>query len=96
MQKEEGLSTNEFKLRLTFARKFKRELPKNFWIKGVGFYLDAASSVNKINLFDQARDPKGMIWRNPKQGWNFGFTTKAITKAMLELLFPIYGINNSF
>ena len=69
-------------LRLTFAWKFKQELPKNVWIKGVGFYLDGASSVNKINLFDQARDPKGMISRKTKQGLNFGFTAKAITKEM--------------
>ena len=72
-------------LRLTFAWKFKRELPKDFWIKGVGFYLDGASTLNKINLADKAWDPKGMPWRKSEQGLNFGFNAKAIMKALLEV-----------
>ena len=57
--KRKGILTkNDLKLRLNFARKFRRKLPANFWEEGVGFYLDGASFTHKMDPFDQARAPR--------------------------------------
>ena len=63
-------------MRLKFARKIRRKLPKDFWTKDVEFYLDGASFTHKMNPFDQARAPRAMAWRKPGQGLDFGFTAK--------------------
>ena len=75
-QKKGVLTKSDLKLRLKFARKVRRKLPKDFWTGGVGFYLDGASFTNKMNPFDQVRAPRAMVWRNPGQRLGFGFTAK--------------------
>ena len=75
-QKKGVLTKSDLKLRLKFARKVRRKLPKDFWTGGVGFYLDGASFTHKMNPFDQARAPRAMMWRKPGQGLDFGFTAK--------------------
>ena len=54
-QKKGVLTKIDLKLRLKFARKVRRKLPKDFWTGCVGFYLDGASFTRKMNPFDQAR-----------------------------------------
>ena len=76
VQKKGILTKNDLKLRLKFARKVRRLLPKTFWTEGIAFYLDGASFIHKRNPFDQARAPRGMAWRKPGQGLDFGFTGK--------------------
>ena len=45
---EKGVSTkSDLKLRLRFARKVRRKLPKDYWTGGVGFYLDGAGFTHK-------------------------------------------------
>ena len=75
-QKKEVLTKSDLKLRLKFARKVRWKLPKDFWTGDVGFYLDGASFIHKMNPFDQARAPRAMVWRKPGQGLDFGFTAK--------------------
>ena len=48
-------------LRLKFARKVRRKLPKGFLTGSVGFYLNGASFTHKMNPFDQARAPRAMV-----------------------------------
>ena len=60
-QKKGLLTKSDLKLRLKFARKVRRKLPKDFWTEGVGFYLDGASFTRKMNPFDQARAPRAMV-----------------------------------
>ena len=67
-QKKGVLTKSDLKLRLKFARKVRRKLPKNFWTGGVGFYFDRASFTHKMNPFDQARALRAMVWRKPGQG----------------------------
>ena len=71
------LTKSDLKLRLKFAQKVRRKLPKDFWTEDVGFYLDRASFTHKMNPSDQARAPRAMVSRKPRQGLDFGFTTKA-------------------
>ena len=75
-EKKGVLTKSDLKLRLKFARKVRRKLPKDFWTGGVRFYLDGASFTHKMNPFDQARAPRAMVWRKPGQGLDFGFTAK--------------------
>ena len=75
-QKKGILTRKDLKLRLKFARKVRRILPKSFWTEGIGFYLDGASFTHKTNPFDQARAPRAMAWRKPGQGLDLGFTAK--------------------
>ena len=63
-------------MRLKFARNVRHKLPANCLDEGVGFYLDGASFTHKMNRFEQARAPRAMAWRNPGQGFDFGFTGK--------------------
>ena len=73
-QKKEILSKNDLKLKLKFAWKVRRMLPKNFWTEGIGFYLDGTSFTHKTNPFDQVRALKSIAWRRPDQGLDFGYT----------------------
>ena len=54
----------------------KREHTKDFWTKEIAFYLDGVSFVHKYNPADQARAPKGRIWRKDDEGLAFGCTAK--------------------
>ena len=60
-QKKGVLTKSGLELRLKFARKVRRKLPKDFWTGGVGFCLDGASFTHKMNPFDQARAPRAMV-----------------------------------
>ena len=75
-QRKGKLTKSDLTLRLKFALKVRRKLPKDFWTGGVGFYLDGASFTNKMNPLDQARAPRAMVRRKPGQGLNFGLTAK--------------------
>ena len=76
VQRKGILTKSDLKLRLTFARKVRCKLSANFWEESVGFYLDGASFMHKINPFDQARAPRAIAWRKPGQGFDFCFTGK--------------------
>ena len=60
-QKKGALTKSDLKLRLTFARKVRRKLPKDFCTGSVGFYLGGASFTHKMNPFDQARAPRAVM-----------------------------------
>ena len=49
--------------RYQFAKKCKK-LPKNFWTKGVAFYLDGVSFVHKTNPSQHARTTRTRTWMN--------------------------------
>ena len=60
-QKKGVLTKSDLKLRLKFTQKVRRKLPKDFWTGGVGFFLDGPNFTHKMNPFDQARAPRGMV-----------------------------------
>ena len=74
---EKGVLTkSDRKLRLKFSRTVPQKLPKDFWTGGVGFLLDGAIFIYKMNYLDQARAPRPMVWRKPGQRLGLGFTAK--------------------
>ena len=53
--------------RVEFAQKMQENYPPTVWTETVAFYLDGVSFVYKTNPMDEARAPKGRLWRkNPK------------------------------
>ena len=61
---------------LKFVRKVRRKVSAKFWEECVSFYLDGTGFTHKMNPFDQDRTRRAMAWRNPGQGFDFGFTSK--------------------
>lgn len=75
--RKKGLITeHDMKLRLMFARRMKKDYPKNVWTNRVAFYLDGVSFVHKTRPLDQATAPKGKIWRKKSEGLAPGCTSK--------------------
>ena len=54
----------------------KTDFNKNVWTEKIAFYLDGVSFIHKYNPYDQARAPKGKIWRKPQEGLDRGCTAK--------------------
>ena len=75
--RKKGLLRNsDLRKRLQFARNVKRKQNANFWKKDIMFYFDGASFAHKTRPMEQARVPKGRIWRKPSEGLAFGCTAK--------------------
>ena len=70
------LSETDKRERLTFARSMRRDYSRNVWEKEIAFYLDATSFVYKRHPMDQARAPRGRIWRKISEGLDPGCTAK--------------------
>ena len=75
--RQKGLLTyKDLKKRLRFARKIKREYDDSLWTERIAFFLDAVSFIHKFNPADQARAPRGRIWRKETEGLARGCTAK--------------------
>ena len=75
--RKKGVLTEADQLRrLQFARKIKKDYDNSLWTEKISFYLDGVSFVHKYNPADQARAPKGRIWRKPREGLARGCTAK--------------------
>lgn len=61
--------------RLKFAKQCKR-LPKDFWIKGISFYLDGVSFVYKKNPSGHARTTRTRTWMKKGESLSRHCTTK--------------------
>ena len=70
------LKKKDCQLRMKFARKNLRDLPKDFWEKDIGMYVDGTSFVYKSNPHDQATAPRSMAWRKKKEGLDIHCTAK--------------------
>ena len=70
------MSKADMRKRVKFARTMLKEYPKNVWENGISFYLDGTSFVHKTNPSDQARAPKGRVWRRRSEGLKQGCTSK--------------------
>ena len=62
------LLEKDFRERLRFARKVKRTYCNDFFMNDICFYLDGVRFYHKYNPLDDARTPKGKIWRKRKEG----------------------------
>ena len=62
--------------RVEFAQKMQAEYSPSVWTDSVAFYLDGVSFVYKTNPLDQARAPKGRVWRKRSEGLTLGCLAK--------------------
>ena len=68
------ISYKDKRERLKFARSMRRGYSKSVWEKEIAFYLDATSFVYKRHPMDQARAPRGRIWRKISERLDIGCT----------------------
>ena len=62
--------------RVEFARKMQAEYSPTVWTDSVALYLDGVSFIYKTNPLDQARAPKGRVWRKKSEGLTRGCLAK--------------------
>ena len=58
--------------RKQFAKKMEKDYDQHVWQNSISFVLDGVSFIHKYNPLDQARAPKGCIWRKPREGLSYG------------------------
>ena len=75
-RKKGVLLNTDFKRRVQFAKAMRKDYNENVWTEKIAFYLDGVSFIHKYNPCDQARAPKGKIWRKPHEGLARGCTAK--------------------
>ena len=59
-----------------FAKKMIKEFGHDVWTKKIAFYSDGVSFTHKRDPADEAKAPKGRIWRKPNEGLDRGCTAK--------------------
>ena len=76
-RKEGLMSQSDKERRVEFARQMQSNYPQSVWTDTIAFYLDGVSFIYKTNPMDQARAPKGRVWRKKKsEGLNQGCLAK--------------------
>ncbi|KAJ8050580.1 Transposable element Tc1 transposase [Holothuria leucospilota] len=70
------LSNGDLKKRLAFAKKVRHQYGRNLFTDQIAFYLDGTSFTFKTNPLDQARAPRGRVWRKRSEGLMSGCTAK--------------------
>lgn len=75
-RKKGVLSKTDIRKRYKFAGTMKREFSIDVWTKQIAFYLDGVSFIHKTNPADEAKAPKGRIWRRANEGMDRGCTAK--------------------
>ena len=75
--RKKGLTSASDRMkRVAFARRIINNYPPDVWTNKIAFYLDGVSFVYKSNPMDQARAPRGRIWRKACEGLKQGFVAK--------------------
>ena len=81
--RKKGLMSQKDKdQRVEFARKMQAEYCPSVWTDSIAFYLDGVSFVYKANPLDQARAPKGRVWRKRSEGLTQGCLAKGSKSGM--------------
>ena len=75
-RKKGMMSWSDRRKRVAFARSVQRNFNEDLWTNVIAFYLDGTGFVYKRNPLDQARAPKGRIWRKKGEGLEPGCTAK--------------------
>jgi transposase len=84
------LSKEDQKIRLSWARsKVKENVTQAFWNYGVSMYMDGVGFTFKENAFDQARAPKGRLWRRTSEGLARNCTAKLNKAGTKEVKFMV-------
>ena len=75
-RKEGLMSQSDKERRVEFARQMQSNYPQSVWTDTIVFYLDGVSFIYKTNPMDQARAPKGRVWRKKSEGLRQGCLAK--------------------
>jgi len=94
VRKKGLMSQTDKDQRVEFARKMQAEYSPTVWTDSVAFYLDGVSFIYKTNPLDQARAPKGRVWRKKSQGLTRGCLAKG-SKSGAGGKVAIHGSNKS-
>ena len=70
------LSHMDIRRRSQFAKKMRRGYDADVWTDKIAFYLDGVSFIHKTNPADEAKAPRGRIWRKKDEGLATGCTAK--------------------
>jgi len=70
------MSDDDLKKCVEFAKHIQKTYSSDVWTERVAFYLDGVSFYHKANPADQARVPKGRVWRKTCEGLKQGCTAK--------------------
>ena len=70
------MSQSDKERRVEFARQMQSNYPQSVWMDTIAFYLDGVSFIYKTNPMDQARAPKGRVWRKKSEGLKQGCLAK--------------------
>ena len=77
-RKKGQLTIADCKKRLAFAKSIrKHNLPPEFWMTGIGFYVDGVSFVHKTNPSAYAKSARTRTWRKKNEGLSIHCTGKA-------------------
>lgn len=84
------LSMEDEKARLRWARSKVRDgVTQEFWNHEVSLYMDAVGFVFKTNPYDQARAPKGKVWRLASEGLARNCTAKLNKAGTVQVKFMV-------
>ena len=70
------MSQSDKERRVEFAKQIQSNYPQSVWTDTLAFYLDGVSFVYETNPMDQARAPKGRLWRKKSEGLKQGCLAK--------------------
>lgn len=70
------ISKEDRQQRLRYAKKVRREHPRNIWTEGIGFYLDGVNFVYKTKPNEQTFAPRKKVWRKKTEGLRHGCVAK--------------------
>jgi len=70
------LRRGDLRQRMRFAKRVRRFEEKTLWTTGLAFYLDGVGFTHKYNPYDQAKAPRSMVWRRPRDGLTFERTAR--------------------
>ena len=89
-RKKGVLKASDLPKRLRFCRKVRRlKLGKDFWRKGVSFYLDGKGFAFKTNPLDQAKSPRAKEWIKDGEGLSLGCTAKGSKEGVRNANFMV-------
>ena len=74
---------------LKLAQRILKEYDEDIWKKDIAFYLDGVSFAYKRNPQDQAKAPKGRVWREESEDLSHGCTSKgtSVAQGQIQLSF---------
>ena len=94
-RKKGVLNVRDIKRRCMFAKKMLKEFSAVVWTDKIAFYLDGVSFTHKRNPADEAKAPKGRIWRRANEALDRNCTAKGshegtggkLVKAMVAITY---------